>query len=63
VFDAFITRIWALVFGGLVEGLSPLGKSVIILNVALVKRLMQSGLLHRIASLAESAALEDFNMA
>ena len=53
VFYAFIAGI-----GALGQGLSPLGKSI-----ALVKRLLQSGLLHRIASLPESAALEDFNVA
>ena len=53
MFYAFVAGI-----GALGQGLSPLGKSV-----ALLKRLLQSGLLHRIASLTESAALEDFNMA
>ena len=53
VFYSFLTSIWALG-----QGLSPLAKSV-----ALVERLLQSGLLHRITSLPEGAALEDFNMA
>jgi hypothetical protein len=53
VFYAFITGIWALG-----QGLSPLAKSA-----GLVERLLQSGLLHRVAPLPESAALEDFNVA
>ena len=53
VLYAFMTGVWALG-----QGLSPLTKSV-----ALVERLLQGGLLHRVASLPESAALEDFNMA
>jgi hypothetical protein len=53
VFYAFITSSWALG-----QSRSPLGKSA-----GLLKGLLESGLLHSIASLPESAGLEDFKMA